>query len=179
MLINYYYLTQCLTLTAWWSNPYSLSYWGETWFVERCSDVENVEGQFKVIGGYRGQIRTHCPMEVKLGWWSDIPMPKIVKVNSRSSGSQGSNPYILSYGSETLLVNKYSDAENCQRQFKVIRGHFQKSEFNRLTYFVPSKGHRHILTVLYSSLILYSNKDWNDLINCKYLIELLTIHHIE
>ena len=89
MLINYYYLTQCLTLTAWWSNPYSLSYWGETWFVERCSDVENVEGQFKVIGGYRGQIRTHCPMEVKLGWWSDIPMPKIVKVNSRSSGVTG------------------------------------------------------------------------------------------
>ena len=90
-------------------------------------------------------------MEVKLGWWRDIPMPKIVKVNSRSSGSQGSNPYILSYGSETLLVNKYSDAENCQRQFKVIRGQFQNSEFNRLTYFVPSKGHRHILTVLYSS----------------------------
>ena len=60
--------------------------------MERCSDVENVEGQFKVIGGYRGQIRTHCPMEVKLGWWSDIPMPKIVKVNSRSSGVTGSNP---------------------------------------------------------------------------------------
>ena len=91
-------------------------------------------------------------MEVKLGWWKDILMPKIVKVNSRSSGS---NPYILSYGSETLLVNKYSDAENCQRQFKVIRGQFQNSEFNRLTYFVPSKGHRHILTVLYSSFFFF------------------------
>ena len=75
-------------------------------------------------------------------------MQYFVQVNS---WSQGSNPYILSYGSETLLVNKYSDAENCQRQFKVIRGQFQNSEFNRLTYFVPSKGHRHILTVLYSS----------------------------
>ena len=88
--------------------------------MERCSDVENVEGQFKVIGGYRGQIRTHCPMEVKLGWWSDIPMPKIVKVNSRSSGVTGSNPYGLSYGSETWLVERYSDAENCEGQFKVI-----------------------------------------------------------
>ena len=80
-------------------------------------------------------------MEVKLGWWRDIPMPKIMKVNSRSSGSQGSNPYILSYGSETWLVERYSDAENCKGQFKVIRGQFQNSEFNRLTYFVPSKGH--------------------------------------
>ena len=98
----------------------------------RC---QNCKGQFKVIRGHggqfrnsqvqstqghrgsQGQIRTDCPMEVKLGWWRDIPMPKIVKVNSRSSGSQGSNPYILSYGSETWLVERYSDAENCKGQF--------------------------------------------------------------
>ena len=55
-------------------------------------------------------------------------MPKIVRVNSRSSGSQGSNPYILSYGSETWLVERYSDAENCKGQFKVIRGQFPNSE---------------------------------------------------
>ena len=55
-------------------------------------------------------------------------MPKIVRVNSRSSGSQGSNPYILSYGSETWLVERYSDAENCKGKFKVIRGQFPNSE---------------------------------------------------
>ena len=49
------------------SNPYSLSYGGETWLMERCSDVDNFEGQFKVIRGHRGQIRIVCHMEVKLG----------------------------------------------------------------------------------------------------------------
>ena len=32
------------------SNPYSLSYGGETWVVERCSDVDNFEGQFVIRG---------------------------------------------------------------------------------------------------------------------------------
>ena len=73
-----------------------------------------------------------------------------MQVNSRS---QGSNPYILSYGSETLLVNKYSDAENCQRQFKVIRGQFQNSEFNRLTYSCPLRG----TGIFLQSYILVSN----------------------
>ena len=50
------------------------------------SNAKNFGVQFKVIRG-QGQIRIVCRMEVKLGGWGYRPMPNILEVSSRSSGS--------------------------------------------------------------------------------------------
>ena len=106
------------------SNPYTLSYGGETWVVERCFDAKKFEGQFKSSGVNPnikwGQTRIFCRMEAKLGGWGYCPMLTILEVNSRSSGvNQRSNLYSLSYGSETWWVGMSSDANNFGGQFKV------------------------------------------------------------
>jgi len=53
-------------------------------------DVENFEGHFKVMRGHprSNEVKwgKHWFMDLKLGGWGRLLMPKILKVTSRSSG---------------------------------------------------------------------------------------------
>ena len=91
-----------------------------------------------------GQISIVYRMEAKLGGWSRRPMETILKVSSRSSGvNQRSNPYSLSYGSETWWVGISSDDEHFGGQIKVIRGH-TRSNFLQLLYGLETGGCSHL-----------------------------------
>ena len=83
------------------SNPYRLSYGSETWWVERSSDAEDFEGRFKVTRGHPRSNSLLLLYGFILGGWSQILMPNILKVSSRSSEvTRGKMVYHLLYGNE-------------------------------------------------------------------------------
>jgi len=64
-------------------------YGHETWWVGSIVGSENFEGQFKVIRGHPEvneiKLGTHWCMDMKLGGWSQLLMPKLWKGTPRSN----------------------------------------------------------------------------------------------
>ena len=62
-------------------------YGHETWWVDSINDAENFESHFKVSRSHPrpNEVKRWC-MDMKLGGWVQLMMPKILKVTLRSAG---------------------------------------------------------------------------------------------
>ena len=72
------------------SNGVTLVYGHETWWVGSIVDAKKFEGHFNVIRGHprSNEVKwgKHWCMDMKLGGWGQLLIPKMLMVTSRSSG---------------------------------------------------------------------------------------------